>query len=159
MGLMMEALKGHLQQNGVAFEEVTGDPAYLAFGFVGAYARYRCFLVVHEQRGLVIFYTVYPLNVPEAKRDAIARLISTANYGMQFGNFEMDAGDGEVRFKTSIWLEGGEALTDGMIRPLLGVSFTAVDRYMPALAKVIHADMDPVEAVRQAEASGSDEPN
>jgi hypothetical protein len=162
MGLMIDALKGHLQQHGVAFEEVGGDPTYLAFGFVGAYARYRCFLVVHEPRGLVIFYSVYPVNVPEEKRDAVARLITIANYGMQFGNFEMDWADGEVRFKTSLWLEdqaltGG--LTDGLIKPLMGVSFTAVDRYMPALVKVIHTDLDPREAVRQIEAGDGDDIN
>ena len=46
-----------------------------------------------------------------------------------------------------------------MIRPLLGVNFTAVDRYMPALVKVIHTDLDPQEAVRQAEADNDGKSN
>lgn len=158
MGTMIDALKGHLQQHGVSFEEVEGDPSYLAFAFAGAFARYRCFLVVHEPRGLVLFYSVYPLNVPEAKRETVSRFLTMANYGMQFGNFEMDWRDGEVRFKTSLWIEDG-AVTEAMIRPLLGVNFTAVDRYMPALVKVIHTDLDPQEAVRQAEADNDGKSN
>jgi len=44
--------------------------------------------------------------VISSKRGAVAEFINRANYGIIIGNFEMDFADGEIRYKTSIDVQG-----------------------------------------------------
>jgi hypothetical protein len=61
--------------------------------------------------------------VPEAKRQAMAEFLTRAKYGLCMGNFEMDFGDGEVRYKASLDIADGE-LTAKMIEVLHMVSLS-----------------------------------
>ena len=73
---------------------------------------------------LLLAYALVPLRVPEASRPAIAEAITRANYGLLLGNFEMDFGDGELRFKVTLDL-AGVALTTPMIADVLAASLAA----------------------------------
>ena len=53
-----------------------------------------------------------PIRVAEEQRQIVAELLARINYGLNIGNFELDMTDGEIRYKTSIDVEGGE-LTSG----------------------------------------------
>lgn len=150
MSALAQALKAHFKEHDIHFEEVEGEPTHLLFGFAGDHAEYRCVIRTYSESGLVICYSVCPLSAPEAKHDAIARFLTLANYGMQFGNFEMDFGDGEIRYKTSLWL-GETPLTEEMIQPMIGVNFTAIDRYMPGIVAVIASEISPEQAIKQVE--------
>jgi len=43
------------------------------------------------------------------------KFLTRANYGMMIGNFEMDFTDGEIRYKTSIDVEG-DKLSSALIK-------------------------------------------
>ncbi len=64
------------------------------------------YAVTFEETEQVAIYSAIPINVPEERRLAAAELITRANYGLRLGNFELDFSDGELRFKTSIDVEG-----------------------------------------------------
>ena len=85
-------------------------------------------------------------------RGLAAEYLTRANYGLSIGNFEMDFEDGEVRYKTSIDVEGGE-LTQGMIKNLVYSNCATTDRYLHGLMKVVYGNADPASAVRDAEAA------
>jgi hypothetical protein len=69
---------------------------------------------------------------------------------MAIGNFEMDFEDGEVRFKTSIDVEGTE-LSLELLNPLLYANVLMMDQYLPGLMSVIYSDVSPATAVEQVE--------
>ena len=48
----------------------------------------------------------------------IAQFLTPANYGTLIGNFELDFKDGEIRYKTSIDVEG-DRLTPALIKRLV----------------------------------------
>ena len=62
----------------------------------------------------------------------MAEFVTRANRGMRIGNFELDFDDGEIRYKTSMDVEGGD-LTDKMIDNLLRANLTTTDRYFTGL--------------------------
>ena len=66
----------------------------------------------------------------------MAEFITRVNYGMVLGNFEMDYDDGEIRFKTSIDLEGA-MLTDDLVKPLVYANCLMMDKYLPGIMQVI----------------------
>ncbi len=54
---------------------------------------------------IFIFYSVLPSKIEVTKRSAMVELLTRINYGLKLGNFEMDLNDGEIRYKTSLFLE------------------------------------------------------
>ena len=83
--------------------------------------------------------------IPEA-----AEFITRANYGLTIGNFELDFDDGEVRYKTSLDVEG-TALTHSLCRQIVVANVFIMDRYLPGLMAVISGAQTPAQAVANIE--------
>ena len=75
--------------------------------FKGKTGRWECIARAREEERQIIFYSIIDVFAPEDKRHLVAELLTRANFGMIIGNFEMDFSDGELRFKTSLDVEGG----------------------------------------------------
>lgn len=149
MGLraMVEAM---LQEDGWQFAPVEGQPT-LAMGFQGRNGSWMCYSHVDDERGALVIYSVTPEVVPEDARERVAIFLTRANFGLVLGNFELDLGDGETRFKTSIELGGTQADTQ-LLRRLLHVNVATLDRYLPGIGAVAEGRLTPEEAVAQCEA-------
>ncbi|MFQ3673813.1 MAG: YbjN domain-containing protein, partial [Aggregatilineales bacterium] len=118
----------------------------LSMGFSGKNGKWQCFAQAREAQQQFVFYSVLPINVPPEKRQKVAELITRINYGMVIGNFEMDFDDGEVRYKTSVDVEGAE-LTPPMIRQMVYANIIITDRYLSAVMRTIYSDITPLEAI------------
>jgi hypothetical protein len=69
---------------------------------------------------------------------------------MTIGNFELDFADGEIRYKTSIDVEG-VSLTFPQIKRLVYTNVTMMDEYLPGIMSVIDGDVLPEDAIAQIE--------
>lgn len=118
--------------------------------YQGDNGTWTVYAAILEDREEFAFYSIMPDNVPEDRRAAVAEFITRANFGMYIGNFELDWSDGEVRFKTSIDVEGGD-LTATMIKNLTYLNVLTMDRYYPGLHKVAFEGADPAAAVAEIE--------
>ena len=114
---------------------VLGDAQALQINFQGTNGSWTCYAQARDETSQMVFYSVCPVTAPEAKRAQVAEYITRANYGLVVGNFEMDYDDGEVRYKTSIDVEGTE-LTTELIRPLVYANVWTMDRYLPGIMAV-----------------------
>ncbi|MCA1670431.1 MAG: YbjN domain-containing protein, partial [Thermomicrobia bacterium] len=65
------------------------------------------------------------------------------NYAMAIGNFELDYDDGELRYKTSVDVEG-DHLSVTMARQLFRLNVTTMDLFLPGIEAVIRGDGSPV---------------
>jgi hypothetical protein len=157
MGQLFEAVVDYLTEDDWKFNVVKDDTA-LVLSFRGRSGSWQCFANVDEERQWFSFFSILPSNVPEDKRPAVAEFLTRANYGLVIGNFEMDYNDGEVRYKTSIDVEGGE-LTPKMIENMMQANLMTLDRYFTGLMAVLYGNRDPAEAVAdmENEAAGSSE--
>jgi hypothetical protein len=106
---------------------------------------------MNETQAQALFYSVAPIKVLEPRRLAIAEFITRANYGMIIGNFEMDFSDGELRYKTSVDLAGGTALTQPMIKPLVYTNVLMMDKYLPGVMEILYGEVSPEQAIRKIE--------
>lgn len=149
MGQLYNAVVDYLTEDGWHFGVAQEDVA-LHFGFQGRSNLWQCLCIVDEDKGFVRFYSIAPVIVPEEQRAAVSEFLTRANYGLPLGNFEMDYRDGEVRFKTSIDVEGGE-LTPTMIENLLKSNLTTMDQYLPGLMRVLYGNVAPAQAVEAIE--------
>lgn len=149
MGRIFDSVIAFLQEDEWRYEEISGELA-LRFSFSGQNARYECFGQAYEDHEVFVFYSILPLRASETQRQVAAELLARINYGLNIGNFELDMNDGEIRYKTSIDVEGGE-LSRRMVETLIAVNISTTDRYFAAFTDVLYADVAPLEAVGRVE--------
>ncbi|WP_204150207.1 YbjN domain-containing protein [Leptolyngbya sp. CCY15150] len=138
-----------LKDNNFNFSPIM-DLDILQLSAQGKNGRYNCFAQAIEEKQQLIFYSVCLAQVPLDKRRAIAEFITRANYGLIIGNFEMDWSDGQIRYKTSIDVEGG-TLTTEMVKQLVYVNVLTIDSYLPGLVAIAQQNLDAQEAIALVE--------
>lgn len=125
--------------------QFVGKPI-LRFNHVGKNGSWVCIAHARESEDRFVFYSIGVTGMPEARRLAAAEFLTRANFGLIIGNFEMDMGDGEVRFKTSIDVDG-DRFTTALLRQLVDVNLEMMDKYLPGIIAVIDTDTSPEAAV------------
>ena len=131
------------------FQE-SSDKQGLLLGFQGKNGEWTCYARVREQQRQFLFYSVCSVNAPENKRATVAEFITRANFGMAIGNFELDLTDGEIRYKTSIDVDG-DRLNFDLIRNLVYTNVMMMDEYLPGIMAVIEGNVEAKEAISQIE--------
>ncbi len=148
-GSVFEAMVQFFRDDEWNFQQLEDKPI-IRLGFSGNNGNWTCYGRARDKQEQFLFYSIMETKVPEDKRLAVAEFITRANYGMIIGNFEMDFSDGEVRYKTSIDVEGGE-LTPKMFRNLVYPNVRMMDRYLPGIMRVIYGGATPEQAIAEIE--------
>jgi hypothetical protein len=110
---------------------------------------WKCYALARETQQQFAFYSIAPISAPKNRLEAIALFLTSVNYGLILGNFEMDLSDGEIRFKTSIDV-GGSELTMALIKHIVLANITMMDKYLPSIKTVIDGT-SPEEAIATIE--------
>jgi hypothetical protein len=146
---IFEAMVNFFREDDWPFVKVEGEPA-LRLAFEGENGKWNCYAKARVQQQQMVFYSICPVFAPEAKRGAVAEFIARANYGMIIGNLEMDFEDGEIRYKTSIDVEG-DSLSSALIKQLVYANVMMMDQYLPGIMSVIDSDVSPKDALAKIE--------
>ena len=146
---IFEAIINFFTEDDWAYTKIQGEPT-LRLAFQGQNGKWTCYAKAREQQQQFVFYSICPVKVPETKNLAIAEFIARANFGMIIGNFELDFTDGEIRYKTSIDVEGAN-LTFTQIKRLVYANVMMMDQYLPGIMSVIDSDVEPKDAIAQIE--------
>jgi hypothetical protein len=145
MGKILDTVISFLEQDGWPFTQFEGQPV-LQLGFRGDNGQWNCYAQAREEQTQFLFYSVCPVNAPEERRLDVAEFLTRANYGLFIGNFELDLDDGEIRYKTSIDVEG-DRLSVALVQQLVYANAFTMDRYLPGIMGVIYGDASPAEAI------------
>jgi hypothetical protein len=149
MTAIFAAVIAFFQQEQWSFDH--GDQAsILRTVFDGANGRCPCYVHTREADAQFVFYSVLPVNVPPPRQAAVVEFITRANYGMNIGNFEFNYDDGEVRYKTSVDVEGSD-LAPALVKQLVYANVTTMDLYLPGFMELIYADAKPLDVLRKIE--------
>lgn len=146
---ILEAIINFFKADNWDFIQIEEKPI-LQTAFSGSNGNLNCYAKAREEQKQFSFYSIYPDNVPEEKRQAIAEFLTRANYGMTIGNFELDYTDGEIRYKTSIDVEG-DRLTNALIKTIVYTNVSMMDEYLPGIRAVLEHDVAPSDAIAAIE--------
>lgn len=149
MGRILEAVQGYLAEDGWPLNQPDGQSIFKT-AFEGKNGQFNCYVQERVEQEQFVFYSIFPVRVPESKLAQIGEFINRANYGMIIGNFEIDFSDGEVRYKTSIDFEDNEVNQD-MVLHMIYANVLTMDKYFPGLMRVLYAEIDPVDAIEEIE--------
>lgn len=109
-----------------------------------------CIMSIIDETTLIC-YSVFPIKVPEDRREAIAEYLCRANYGLYHGNFEIDFRDGEIRYKTTGMTTEEDPIEEEVIARLINLGFAMTDRYAPGVLSVMYASESPEAAIERVE--------
>jgi len=153
MSKATETVISYLEKEGYNFDH-SRENSVITTGFMIDTWRVPCVINLDEENERIIVYSYAPFNIEADIRPSILALTSRANYGLLIGNFEFDLNDGELRYKTSIDVEGGE-LTERMFETLLSANLVTHENYMPAIRAVIDDGVPPADAIAAVEGPNS----
>ncbi len=150
---ILSTVQAFLDDEGVGYE-VNEEDGSIRFSFSGDTETWMVYIhdLVDSERVAVL--SVVPTLVTESERPEVGNFIQRCNFGLVVGNFEMDLDTGEVRFRTSMDLDGITPNTD-LVRNLVFGNVAVVNDYLPALNRVIHGGLSAKEAIDLVE--GADE--
>jgi hypothetical protein len=140
----------------IAFMEADGwpcerqNPVTIRSAFEGKHGRWEVFVSVRSQHNLLAVFSIAPAAVPAEERTTVGEFLHRANFGLYVGNFDLDYTNGRVQARTGLDFTG-TAVTDAMIKNLLYLNVTLMDRYLPGLQQVIDGSMTPEAAANQIE--------
>ncbi len=118
----------------------------LRFRHTGQHGEWECYAKTQEESRVFIFYSIPTFQVPPDKLAEVAYYICQANYGLVMGNLEMDVTDGEIRYKTSIDVEG-DSLSLEMVRNMVYANLNLMDCYLPGLMAILDQGKSVAEAI------------
>lgn len=146
---LLPVIRTALQRRGLT--HVTDEAnSRVSLHLEGDEAVFECHLGANEKTQIVQCLLREPLWVPEEARVSMCEAITRANFGLPFGNFEMDMSDGELRYRTSMDVEGGELVPE-MVDNLIGAGAAMCNRYHPAFMRVIYGGISPEQAIMEVE--------
>ena len=95
-----------------------------------------------------VFFVQVDVRVPMKRRVEVADLLNRLNYGTIIGNFEMDAEDGEVRYRASLDFRDTE-LTENLIANVVSSAMDATEDYVQAVLAVSEGELTAKDAFRK----------
>jgi len=149
VGDLLDVAISFFKEDNWSFTQLQDQPI-LKLSFQGASGQWSCYAQAREEQAQFLFYSMCPVKAVEDRRTAVAEFLTRANYGLFIGNFELDFSDGEIRYKTSIDVEGSQ-LSPALVKPLVYANVLMMDRYLPGIMSVIYGSTPPAEAVAKAE--------
>lgn len=96
----------------------------------------------------IISYGFVNIRANENCMSQVCEYLTRANYGLSYGNFELDFQDGEIRYKMGYNVLDALPGTDAM-EDLVGVPVTMFSRYGNGLLAVITGMLTPEAAIEQ----------
>lgn len=145
---IVEVIRQYCEEDGIRYRQF--DEQTIHAGFQGKNFTYQMLARARDGHRQAIFLTIVPVKVQSEQRLAVAEFLCRANYGLILGNFEMDCETGEVRYKTSVDVEGGE-LTSGMVKTMMHVNLSTADKYARGLISVLYRGLTAEQAIAELE--------
>lgn len=106
----------------------------------------RIFVFVNEENSTIQVLSTIDTKISYSKRPAVAEFLTRANFGLNIGNFEFDLNDGQIRYKTSMDVEGSEDLiTNKIMHNLVYTSFGMMDRYFSGFMRINYSSDDQID--------------
>lgn len=113
----------------------------------------NCTLLVFLKDSFYIVYATINVGADEECRAQVMEAITRINYGLRWGNFELDLSDGEIRYK--LLVDCGDDYdcmpSPSVIKRSLLFPAHSVQKYGDALLAVMYGLKTPQQAVEEAE--------
>lgn len=97
---------------------------------------FQCSFLGMEDEKILIFYSHYPTRIKKKNLKSMAWLITQLNANISVGNFDLDIETGDLRYKTSIDVEGADYIFP-LIENLVNANLSIfMQHYLPIKERI-----------------------
>ena len=111
----------------------------------------KCDMVIQMKEKCFIVYALVNLRADESCRQQVSEYLHRANFGLRWGNFEIDMRDGEIRYK--VLVDCGDECdcmpTYSMIRRSIYFPASMLDKYGDGILSVMYGIETPEAAANR----------
>lgn len=104
-------------------------------------------VTIRVKRNMFLLKIRFPIEVPSARREAMAELLARINYNMLLGSFQIDMSDGELFYFHANTI--GDKLNESIITKNIAVSQMTVHQHAQTFSKLIYSEKTPLELLQQ----------
>lgn len=108
------------------------------------------YVTVFEEREEIVVHSVAPFVARESDYGRTIEFLARANHGLSQGTFELNFASGQLRFRTSLYVDQLQ-VTPRLFQRLVMSNALLINKYLPALASVVLDGKSPAQAVALAE--------
>lgn len=149
-GSPYQAVLDHCESAGLKFR-ADRDAKAVFFGIRGEAALYEVVLLVTQSDSVLQISVTLPVASKDPKLSPLlAEFATRASHRLVIGRFDYDMDEGWMRYNVGHAI-GSSGLDEEMIGRLLVTVYATVDRYFPALMRVMFGGHTPADAVYLAE--------
>lgn len=149
MSLIFNTAKNFFEEDHWSFYKVPEQTIFFV-QYRGKNGEWRGLAQADDEHKQFVFYSICPLHSPKEKIHRVAEFLTRANFGMLIGNFEIDLADGQIRYKTSIDVEGS-SLDTALIKRMVYTNVLTMDKYLPGIISVMSTETEPEECIAKIE--------
>jgi hypothetical protein len=142
---LSETLRQFFQERGFS-PQVVGDPPALSMRFQGQDLAWSCVAQPVVEQGCIVFFSVFPEEIPSERQLAMSELLTGINYGLLVGNFEMSFTTGDLRIRTSLDIGNGQIDAERLTR-MVQINLAMMKTYFPVLQAVLQGELSPQDAI------------
>jgi len=146
---LYEAMVSYFKANDWPFERIS-ENTLVRIIYHGNNGKWLCYASTDETKKQFIFYSIVPEKALPEHLAAVSEFINRVNYALAIGNFELDFSDGEMRFKTSLEVEG-DFLRPALLHNLVYANIAQMDHYLTGIMQVALQGADPAQTVAEIE--------
>lgn len=148
MGELFDGMLAVFERAGWPVKRAENVPA-VSLTYQGTNGEFVFIATVDEDKHILSVFSRAAFPCPAERRVQMAELLIRLNYGMQYGCFDMDFADGELRYRTGFDLANVE-LTDAWLLAVSRYNIASMDHWLPALQAVADGKASPAEAAGDA---------
>ena len=94
--LLLDKIQNRLKKTGLKFD-ITSDIIHFNLDIGDVIGKIA--ILIQVQDNTILSYAILNNKVPHEQVSAVSEYLHRANYGLLYGNFEIDCNDGEIRYK------------------------------------------------------------
>lgn len=132
--LLSKLVEEYLKNENLSFESQE-EKTVFQIPYSAANGDLHLYIMVDDERNLLVTHTLFPLKVPKEQLAAEIALISKINSQIALGNFELNREIRYVVFRNSLLL-GDVPFHSELLSNLMAVSLETVDEYWLSMASV-----------------------
>ena len=133
---LIDQVRDYLDQNDWNYEYLDMRSAILTGVNLKCKLQATKLYFLFNDNGFTLYANV-SMKADEATRMMAMEFITRANYGTRIGNFELDADDGEIRYKVYVSTRDAESLNMELVEEAIYIVVSMLNRYGDGLMKVL----------------------
>ena len=146
--LLLDKIQNRFKKTGLKFD-TTSNIIHFHMDIGDVIGKVALFIQVEDKT--ILSYAVLGNKAPDEQIHKISEYLHRANYGLPYGNFEIDFNDGEIRYKLVTDCQDSANISNTYIDRTVLLPCQAIEKYGKGILQLMIGVGEPKDLINEAE--------